>query len=56
MVIESVVKVTVDYRVTIPVRMRRKFKVAKGELVKVIYDEKENVIIVKPVPKEVYTK
>jgi len=56
MVIESVVKVTVDYRVSIPAKIRRKFKIREGELVYMIYDEKENVIIIKIVPKELYKK
>lgn len=40
----SVVKVSKNFQVTIPVEIRRKFHINEGEFVKIIYDEKENAV------------
>jgi len=44
MPIEEIVKVSRNYQVTIPAKIRQKFQIREGDLVKVIYDENENVI------------
>ena len=44
MAIEEIVKVSRNYQVTIPAKIRQKFQIREGDLVKVIYDENENVI------------
>ncbi|MEM0362211.1 MAG: AbrB/MazE/SpoVT family DNA-binding domain-containing protein [Sulfolobaceae archaeon] len=44
MAIEEVVKVSRNYQVTIPSKIRQKFQIKEGDLVKVIYDEKEGVV------------
>ncbi|SAI84042.1 AbrB family transcriptional regulator [Saccharolobus solfataricus] len=42
--VEEVVKVSRNYQVTIPAKVRQKFPVKEGDLVKVIYDENEGVV------------
>lgn len=44
MTVEEIVKVSRNYQVTIPAKIRQKFQVKEGDLVKVIFDENENVI------------
>jgi len=44
MPVEEVVKVSRNYQVTIPAKVRQKFPVKEGDLVKVIYDENEGVV------------
>lgn len=44
MATEDIVKVSRNYQVTIPAKIRQKFQIKEGDLVKVIYDEKENVV------------
>ncbi|MCG2909129.1 AbrB family transcriptional regulator [Sulfolobus sp. SCGC AB-777_L09] len=44
MVVEEIVKVSRNYQVTIPAKIRQKFQIKEGDLVKVIYDENENVV------------
>ena len=44
MAIEEIVKVSRNYQVTIPAKIRQRFQIREGDLVKVIYDENENVI------------
>ena len=44
MAIEEIVKVSRNYQVTIPAKIRQKFQIREGDLVKVIYDENENII------------
>lgn len=44
MVIEEIVKVSRNYQVTIPAKIRQKFQIKEGDLVRVIYDENENVV------------
>ncbi|MEM0092315.1 MAG: AbrB/MazE/SpoVT family DNA-binding domain-containing protein [Saccharolobus sp.] len=44
MAIEEVVKVSRNYQVTIPSKIRQKFQIKEGDLVKVVYDEKEGVV------------
>ncbi|AHC50621.1 AbrB family transcriptional regulator [Sulfolobus acidocaldarius SUSAZ] len=41
---EEIVKVSRNYQVTIPAKIRQKFQVKEGDLVRVIYDENENVV------------
>ncbi len=48
MPIEEVVKVSRNYQITIPAKIRQKFQIQEGELVRIIYDENENVIKIKP--------
>jgi AbrB family looped-hinge helix DNA binding protein len=47
--IEDVIKVSRNYQVTIPARIRQKFHVKEGDFVKVVYDEKENAVKVIPI-------
>ncbi|MEM0373001.1 MAG: AbrB/MazE/SpoVT family DNA-binding domain-containing protein [Sulfolobaceae archaeon] len=44
MPIEEIVKVSRNYQVTIPAKIRQKFQIREGDLVKVIFDENENVV------------
>ncbi|MCY0859044.1 MAG: AbrB/MazE/SpoVT family DNA-binding domain-containing protein [Sulfolobaceae archaeon] len=44
MSVEEIVKVSRNFQVTIPAKIRQKFKIKEGDLVKVIYDENENVV------------
>jgi len=44
MEVEEIVKVSRNYQVTIPAKIRQKFQIKNGDLVKVIYDEKENAV------------
>lgn len=50
--IEGVVKVTKNYQVTIPSHVRKKFYIREGDLVKVVFDEKENVVKIVPMESE----
>ncbi|MCY0874566.1 AbrB/MazE/SpoVT family DNA-binding domain-containing protein [Acidianus infernus] len=52
MATEDIVKVSRNYQVTIPARIRQKFQVKEGDLVKVVYDEKENVVKIIPANKQ----
>ncbi len=49
---EDIVKVSRNYQVTIPARIRQKFQVKEGDLVKVVFDEKENAVKIVPANKE----
>ncbi|ARM75623.1 AbrB/MazE/SpoVT family DNA-binding domain-containing protein [Acidianus manzaensis] len=40
----SVVKVSKNFQVTIPVEIRRKFQINEGEFVKIVYDENEKTV------------
>ncbi|MDT7872917.1 MULTISPECIES: AbrB/MazE/SpoVT family DNA-binding domain-containing protein [Stygiolobus] len=44
MSVEEIVKVSRNYQVTIPAKIRQKFQIKEGDLVRVIYDENENVV------------
>ncbi|BAB67147.1 MULTISPECIES: AbrB/MazE/SpoVT family DNA-binding domain-containing protein [Sulfolobaceae] len=44
MAVEEIVKVSRNYQVTIPAKIRQKFQIKEGDLVKVVFDENENVI------------
>ncbi|EZQ02406.1 AbrB family transcriptional regulator [Candidatus Acidianus copahuensis] len=44
MVSEDIVKVSRNYQVTIPAKIRQRFQVKEGDLVKVVYDDKERVV------------
>jgi AbrB family looped-hinge helix DNA binding protein len=46
---EHYVKVTHSYRITIPAAIRDKVGLKVGDIVKVVYDEKEGVIKIIPV-------
>ncbi|MGC9106445.1 MAG: AbrB/MazE/SpoVT family DNA-binding domain-containing protein [Thermoprotei archaeon] len=48
MPIEEIVKVSRNFQITIPAKIRQKFPIKEGELVVVIYDENENLIKIKP--------
>ncbi len=45
---EEVVKVSRNYQVTIPARIRQKFQVREGDLVKVVFDESDNSVKIVP--------
>jgi len=49
---EQYVKVTRNYQITIPAAIRDKVGLRVGDTVKVIYDEKEDVIKIIPVKKK----
>ena len=42
--VEEIVKVSRNFQVTIPAKIRQKFQIKNGDLVKVLYDEKENSV------------
>jgi AbrB family looped-hinge helix DNA binding protein len=46
---EQIVKVTRNFQVTIPAIIRDKVGLKRGDIVKVVYDEKEGVIKIVPV-------
>lgn len=48
MPVEETVKVSRNYQVTIPAKIRQMFQIREGELVKVVYDEKEGIIRIEP--------
>ncbi|BAB65843.1 MULTISPECIES: AbrB/MazE/SpoVT family DNA-binding domain-containing protein [Sulfolobaceae] len=52
MPVEDIVKVSRNFQVTIPARIRQKVKVREGDLVRVIYDENENVVKIIPISRE----
>ncbi|MCY0849989.1 AbrB/MazE/SpoVT family DNA-binding domain-containing protein [Sulfuracidifex metallicus] len=39
---EEIVKVSRNYQITIPARIRQRVEVREGDLVKIVYDEKSN--------------
>ena len=45
---EEIVKVTRNYQITIPASIRAKVGINEGDIVKVVYDEKEGVIKIIP--------
>ncbi len=45
---EEVVKVSRNYQVTIPAKIRQKFQVKEGDLVKVIFDDKDGAVKIVP--------
>lgn len=49
---EEVVKVTRNYQLTLPSRIRAKANIREGSLVKVIYDESEGIIKVIPLKRK----
>ncbi|AWR97409.1 AbrB/MazE/SpoVT family DNA-binding domain-containing protein [Acidianus sulfidivorans JP7] len=51
MATEDIVKVSRNYQVTIPARIRQKFQIKEGDLVKVVFDEKENTVKIIPANK-----
>ncbi|EZQ06767.1 AbrB family transcriptional regulator [Candidatus Acidianus copahuensis] len=44
MVAEDIVKVSRNYQVTIPAKIRQKFQIKEGDLVKVVYNDKEGTV------------
>ncbi|MEM0362674.1 MAG: AbrB/MazE/SpoVT family DNA-binding domain-containing protein [Saccharolobus sp.] len=44
MAVEEIVKVSRNYQVTIPAKVRQKFQIKEGDLVKVTFDENEGVV------------
>ena len=42
--VEEIVKVSRNFQVTIPAKIRQKFQIKDGDLVKVIYNETENAV------------
>ena len=46
--LEEVVKVTRNYQVTIPASIRAKLGIREGDVVKIVYDERDNVIKIAP--------
>jgi AbrB family looped-hinge helix DNA binding protein len=49
---EQIVKVTRNFQVTIPAVIRDKIGLKEGDIVKVIYDEKEGVIKIVPIKRK----
>lgn len=49
---EDIVKVTRNYQLTIPSRVRAKVGIKEGSIVKVLYDSNEGVIKVIPVKRK----
>ncbi len=49
---EEIVKVTRNYQVTIPATIRAKAGINEGDIVKIIYDEREGVIKIIPLRKK----
>ena len=52
MPVEDVVKVSRNFQVTIPSRIRQKINIREGDLVRIIYDEKEDVVKIIPISRE----
>ncbi len=52
MAVEDIVKVSRNYQVTIPARIRQKFQIREGDLVKVVYDEENNTVKIIPVKQQ----
>lgn len=52
MTVEDIVKVSRNFQVTIPARIRQKVKVKEGDLVRVIYDENDNTVKIIPISRE----
>ena len=50
--IEEIVKVARNYRVTIPASIRAKARINVGDTIKIIYDEREEVIKIIPLRKK----
>ncbi|ABP95625.1 MULTISPECIES: AbrB/MazE/SpoVT family DNA-binding domain-containing protein [Metallosphaera] len=48
MAVEDIVKVSRNYQVTIPARIRQKFQIKEGDLVRVVFDENENSVKILP--------
>jgi AbrB family looped-hinge helix DNA binding protein len=49
---EQIVKVTRNFQVTIPAIIRDKIGLKEGDIVKVIYDEREGVIKIVPIKRK----
>ena len=49
---EEIVKVTRNYQVTIPASIRTKLGINEGDIVKIVYDEKEGVIKIIPLKRK----
>ena len=49
---EEIVKVTRNYQITIPASIRAKVGINEGDIVKVVYDEKEGVIKIIPLKRK----
>ncbi|EWG06820.1 MAG: AbrB family transcriptional regulator [Candidatus Aramenus sulfurataquae] len=49
MTVEDIVKVSRNYQVTIPARIRQKFQIREGDLVKVVFDEENNTVKIIPI-------
>ncbi|MCC6046543.1 MAG: AbrB/MazE/SpoVT family DNA-binding domain-containing protein [Ignisphaera sp.] len=49
---EQIVKVTRNFQVTIPAVIRDKIGLKEGDIVKVIYDEREGVIKIVPIKRK----
>ncbi|MCG2909377.1 AbrB family transcriptional regulator [Sulfolobus sp. SCGC AB-777_L09] len=52
MTVEDIVKVSRNFQVTIPVRIRQRINIKEGDLVRVVYDEKEDVVKIIPISKD----
>jgi AbrB family looped-hinge helix DNA binding protein len=49
MAVEDIVKVSRNYQVTIPARIRQKFQIKEGDLVKVVFDDQSNSVKIVPI-------
>jgi looped-hinge helix DNA binding domain, AbrB family len=52
MPVEDVVKVSRNFQVTIPSRIRQKINIREGDLVRIVYDEKEDTVKIIPISRE----
>ncbi|MBW9140167.1 MAG: AbrB/MazE/SpoVT family DNA-binding domain-containing protein [Candidatus Aramenus sp.] len=52
MTVEDIVKVSRNYQVTIPARIRQKFQIREGDLVKVVFDEENNTVKIIPIKQQ----
>ncbi len=45
--VEEIVKVSRNYQITIPAKVRQKFQIKEGDLVKIVFDENKNQVTIK---------
>jgi len=50
--VNSLVKVTRNYQITVPATVREKLGIREGDLVRIVYDESEGVAKIVPVRKK----
>ncbi|BBG24281.1 AbrB/MazE/SpoVT family DNA-binding domain-containing protein [Sulfuracidifex tepidarius] len=45
--VEEIVKVSRNYQITIPAKVRQKFQIKEGDLVKITFEEGKNEVTIK---------